>query len=198
MSIHSIYKDSPNVFKLIFDKNHRPEFYDKIISNENKKEESLSTPFDFQFSVKEKNEAATKISRLDYIQISSNGIKEREYISNFLVSKFTKTCTLFFGIMFFMNLFFIILVRRQLKYKFPFKANEDFVRKMKKIVRMKKILFFTLIIYEIGFGLLVIKNYQQYQLISKQILPQLEGDIVISYKLDLDKYTNLFSFDKII
>lgn len=100
--------------------------------------------------------------------------------------------------MFSLNLVLIFVIRKQIDHKFPFKAKEDYILNMKKIIKMKKILFYSLIIYEIAFGLLAISNINQYKSITKHTLPELERDLVLNNKSELDKYEMLFSSDKIV
>jgi hypothetical protein len=84
------------------------------------------------------------------------------------------------------------MIRRQLNYKIPYKAKDYFINKMKKLNRIRKILFYSLIIYEIGFGLLAINNYRQYEIMKKQIIPEFEKDLITINKSELEKYENCF------
>lgn len=181
------------MFKLILDRNHRKDYYNRIVSDKiNDKYEKRASKF-LNFSNIEKKEIASKISRYNYIETPGNDLNERKFLSCFFISKFYKISANFFGLLFGMNLIFILMVRKQLDHKLPFKTKEDYIIKLKKINLMKKILFFSLIVYEVGFGLLAIKSLKQYRLMIQKTLPELESDLIITNKLDLDKYEKLFS-----
>lgn len=181
---------------MILDRNHRPDLYNRIISNKINNEEEKNASAIFNFSNKEQKEVSSKISRYNYIEITENDLKERDYLSSFFISNFTKMSAYFFGLMFGMNLILIFIIRRQLDHVFPYKAKEEHIIKLKKIYQMKRILFYSLLVYEIGFGLLAIKNYHQYRMMIMQTLPKFESDLIVSNKLNLEKYEKLFSIHR--
>lgn len=192
ISLTKVYKDSHNIFKLIFDRNHRPDYYNEIISNNFLKDENQNIYNFVTFSCNEKIEISRKLSENKYINGSGNDLKEREYLSSCFISRFNKVSAYFFGLLFGMNLFLLRMIRIQLNYKIPYKAKDYFINKMKKLNRIRKILFYSLIIYEIGFGLLAINNYRQYEIMKKQIIPEFEKDLITINKPELEKYENCF------
>jgi len=178
---------------LIFDKNLRPESFNKIVSNKINNEEERNASIILNFSYEEKKEISNKISMKNYIDIAESDSKEREYLSSFFISRFYKISAYFFGLLFGMNLMFIYMIRGQLSYNLPYKAKEEYIVKFKKITQIKKILFYSLLVYQIGFGLLAIKSYKQYHIMIQHTIPELEKDIIMNNKYDFDKYEKLFS-----
>jgi len=189
--LEKIYKNSPIIFKVVFDKLFRNNLYENIIYNKHEIDENKNVLDLYNFSLKQKIEISNRTTKylLDSIDHLSG---EDNYISNYFLSYFYKNVSYFFGILAGANIFLIASIKNQINYTFPYKSNELFVAKMKRIIQLKKILFCFLIIYEAGFGFIIYKSYFEQININNTILPKLEEELKIKNYSANQKYEDLF------
>lgn len=144
------------------------------------------------FSNDHKIKISKKISDYNFFDNSKIRSEEKDYLSSIFVNKFYKVSSYFFAVLFGMNLFLLTIIGKQLNYKFPYMANKEYITKMKKLLILKRIIFYSLIIYEIGFCYLAVKNYKQHQIMRDIKIHELEKKLIANNKHELEEYGEFF------
>jgi hypothetical protein len=172
----------------------------KIKNEEFGNDDNTNTANAYLFSKKQMKDISKKILNLGIsIEEKKNekntNIEEIEkmYIYTYLKIDLHKTFIYFFGFLFGTNLFFIASVKKKLNYKIPYKASEEFVLRLKKLSQIRKILFFSLILYEAVFGLLVYQNYKNFNYLKSDVIYKLQDEVENKYIEDKKTYLNLLN-----
>jgi hypothetical protein len=176
---------------MIFDKKFRPENYSiyfKTYKNSNKNnDQDNENNEDNKDKEDYKNSLLTNLNQEksneiinSYKNFFKNEIKntEESFIFETFRLKYERTFFIFYSSLFILNILFIRKINKNLKREIPFKLEKHIRDKFIKYRMLNKFLFFSLGIYQIAFGLLILFQFKEIKNLTNVILPSLEKNII--------------------